>query len=376
MIKFMHLADFHMDMPFSSLSKFGETTAQRRLEQRLAFRKAVEMAKEKKIDIILISGDLFEHEYVSRATILFINECFNSVPDIKVFISPGNHDPYIINSYYNTHEWAPNVHIFKGELEKVSLDNLDACIYGVGFNDFLLHTSKISNLKIEDTSKINILITHATLDNISSSPGYHSISSSQLENLGLDYIALGHIHKLQFGMARGKAFYPGSAIALGFGETGEHGVIFGELEKGRLNYEFVSIDNRAYITLEVDVTGCDTLQLVTNKIIESLNIKPARENYCKIFVTGAVRPEIMEEINLIEEMVFKITGVNNILFLYNLIPEYDYNTLMKGNDLKALFVKKLIYDIEHESDDREKERLKKALNIGMAALESRKVLPL
>jgi hypothetical protein len=126
----------------------------------------------------------------------------------------------------------------------------------------------------------------------------------------------------------------------------------------------------------VDVTGCDTLQLITDKIIKSLNIKRTRENYCRVLIAGAVRSEIMEEINLIEEMIFEITGVKNILFSYDLIPEYDYNALMKGNDLKALFVKKLTYDIDHESDDKEKERLKKALNIGMAALESRKVMPI
>jgi hypothetical protein len=57
----------------------------------------------------------------------------------------------------------------------------------------------------------------------------------------LDYIALGHIHKAQFNLAGGKAFYPGSAIALGYGEPGEHGVILGELSKYGIKYEFVKL---------------------------------------------------------------------------------------------------------------------------------------
>ena len=56
------------------------------------------------------------------------------IPETKIYIVPGNHDPIIKNSYYENYNWNNNVHIFKNNLEKIEEKNI--CIYGYGFNDF------------------------------------------------------------------------------------------------------------------------------------------------------------------------------------------------------------------------------------------------
>ena len=50
--------------------------------------------------------------------------------------------------------------------------------------------------------------------------------------MGFDYVALGHIHKLDYNTEENqRIIYPGSTISMGFDELGKHGFIVGELKK-------------------------------------------------------------------------------------------------------------------------------------------------
>ena len=63
--------------------------------------------------------------------------------------------------YYNF-EWNDNVKIFTSKIEKVTTPDVD--IYGMGFEDFYHSGMNLDNIIIEDKSKINILITHGSLN--------------------------------------------------------------------------------------------------------------------------------------------------------------------------------------------------------------------
>ena len=66
---------------------------------------------------------------------------------------------------------------------------------------------------------------------------YNPILESKLNSLGFDYSALGHIHKNNLDN-KNRIYYPGSTIALGFDELGEHGMIVGELTKDSFTKQF------------------------------------------------------------------------------------------------------------------------------------------
>ena len=122
-MKFVHIADMHFDSPFINLSQrelFGDL---RRLEQRKVLKKIIEYIKENNIKYLFISGDLYENQYVKQSTIEYINDLFLEIPDTKIFISPGNHDPYLKNSYYNKYNWSENVKIFNSKIEKVETES-------------------------------------------------------------------------------------------------------------------------------------------------------------------------------------------------------------------------------------------------------------
>lgn len=224
-MKFVHIADLHLDRPFTSLASRESLSDIRRLEQRKVFKKVIQYIKDNSIKYLFISGDLYENEYVKKSTIIYINDLFKEIPDTNIFISPGNHDPYIKNSYYMDFDFSPNVYIFKGDFECVQIE--DANIYGMGFTDFYCKSVDLSKIKKIENGKPNILIMHASLTGGSAeNQEYNPILESKLEALDMDYIALGHIHKPYYNEKKNqKIVYPGSLVSFGFDELGEHGMI-------------------------------------------------------------------------------------------------------------------------------------------------------
>lgn len=222
-MRFVHIADVHLDVPFTTLEERG-LSEKRRLEQREALKKVIDYIKENNIPYLFICGDLYENEYIRESTIEYLNRLFESIIDTKIYIVPGNHDPYLKNSYYAKFNWSSNVKIFRENVQKYEDSNV--CIYGYGFEDFYMRKSEYENIRIENRGKINILLTHGELEGSGKEEEYNPISKNVLSNLGFDYVGLGHIHKISYNDYEGQNIvYPGSLVSLGFDELGKHGMI-------------------------------------------------------------------------------------------------------------------------------------------------------
>lgn len=360
-MKFIHIADMHFDSPFVNLSDKDIMGDLRRLEQRKAFKKVIEYIKENDIKYLFISGDLYEHKYVKKSTIEYINNLFKEIPETKILISPGNHDPKIKNSYYNKFEWNDNVKIFGSKIEKVELPEVD--IYGYGFDDFYCTDSGIEKFEIENKNKINILIIHGTLDGASiEEKQYNSMTKKMLKQKGFDYIALGHIHTRDYNSEENQnIIYPGSTISLGFDELGEHGMILGEVEKESINLKFIPLDEEEFIEINLDVSDLFSIE----ELIEKINSLEIKENqYVKIILIGNRNFEI----NIYELLKFienkKIIKIKNKTKL-----GYDLNKISNETTLKGLFAKEMKEKLNGITDAEEKEIIEKAIEVGFEALE-------
>lgn len=361
-MKFVHIADIHFDSPFVNLSDKDMMGDLRRLEQRKVFKKVIEYIKENDIKYLFISGDLYEHKYIKLSTIEYINNLFKEIPETMVFISPGNHDPFIKNSYYNTYNWNSNVKIFNSEIEKVELE--DCNIYGYGFDDFYCSNSGIENIEIHDKEKSNMLVIHGTLEGKRDDyMDYNTLKRKQLENIGFDYIALGHIHKKDYNSYENqKIVYPGSLISLGFDELGQHGMIVGELSEKELNLKFVPLDESEFVELEFPVTDI----ISKEELIEKINdIKIQDNKYVKLILTGKRNFEInIYELNklIFNEKIIKLKDKTRI--------KYDLEKIANDNTLKGIFAKKMLDKMnKQELSDDDVEILEKAVEIGFQALE-------
>jgi len=348
-MKFVHIADVHFDMPFTVLSKNG-LAEQRRLDQRNAFNKMINYIKENNIEYLFISGDLYENEYIRKSTIEYIDNCFKQIPNTMVYITPGNHDPYINNSYYNKYEWNENVHIFT-KLDKKENDNVN--IYGYGFSDF--ESEKVELQVNLDNNKINILVMHADLDGSTKYFGNHNpILQSELKNINFDYVALGHIHKNNF-KKDGRIIYPGSTIAGGFDELGSHGMIVGDIneETRELSLDFIELDDKEFVEINLDISSIYSKE----ELIENINsLKLDSDKYYKVIFTGTKNLEID-----ISELIKYIENKNIIKLKDETKIEYDLEKISKEQSLRGIFVKELLEQINEEN----KEEILESIYIGL-----------
>ena len=358
-MKFVHIADMHFDTSFTTLTNKAGLGDIRRLDQRKAFNKVIDYIKENEIPYLFIAGDFYEHEYIRLSTIEYINNLFTEIPNTQIFISPGNHDPYLKDSFYNKFYWNDNVHIFDAKLSCFEQDEID--VYGYGFDDFYYTNNDLENTEIKNPDKINILVAHGTLNASDKlEKQYNPISEKMVEDKGFDYVALGHIHKLDYNTkANQRIVYPGSTVSLGFDELGEHGMIVGNIEKGKLDLEFIPIDNKEFVIKEIDVTeilDLDELATIINGIDFSDNI------YYKISLVGKRNFEIdLYKLNklLINGNIIKVKDYTK--------ANYDLEKISKENTLKGLFVREILKKMEESPED--EEILQNALDIGFEILD-------
>ena len=359
-MKFIHIADMHLDSPFVNLSDKDIMGDIRRLEQRKVLKKIIEYIKENNINYLFISGDLYEHKYIKQTTIEYLNNLFKEIPEVKVFIAAGNHDPKVKNSYYNKFNWNENVKIFNSFIEKI--EEPDCNIYGYSFDDFYCNNCGLENVFVEQNEKPNILILHGNLDGSQKDDRpYNPISKNLLLEKGFDYVALGHIHKLDYNSyLNQKIVYPGSTVSLGFDELGEHGMIVGEINNDNLKLKFVQLDDELFTKRELNVDNISSKEELIEKI-NSLEI-PSNE-YVEIILTGGRNFEInkYDILKFIQnDRIIKIKDETKITI--------DLERISKESTLRGLFIKEMLEKMENETELEKKQILEKAIEIGLDSL--------
>lgn len=337
-MKFIHIADIHFDMPMASLKGDRELIKKRRIEQKQAFRDVIQAAKKEKVDCLFISGDLFEQKFIERSTLEYIVSNFQLIPDINIFITPGNHDPFIKNSPYETFEWPENVTIFKSEYGMISLEEAD--IYGVGFENYEMDSDVIKTIQVEDEEKINILVTHGNLNGAEHK--YNDIREKDLQKF--DYVALGHIHEKKIDNSR--IIYSGSLISCGFDEPGKHGYVRGEITKEKCKIEFVPLAYKEFKKIEFDVTNYKTF----SDVIEALNLE---DDIYKIVFSGTKNFNVEELIEAINGLGKNICEIKDA----TMIP-YDFENIKKQENLKGAFTRKILEEMQDMSEEEKYETFK------------------
>jgi exonuclease SbcD len=86
---------------------------------------------------------------------------------------------------------------------------------------------------------------------------------------GVDYVAMGHIHKHQSLGNHPPVVYPGSIERIDFGEEHEDkGCVLVELEKGATSWRFHKLAARPFVTVDVDVRNSPEPQARITTAIE------------------------------------------------------------------------------------------------------------
>jgi DNA repair exonuclease SbcCD nuclease subunit len=361
MVKIVHCADVHFDSPFVLSDPLNAEL--RRMEFRSAFSSLVMYAKNYGAKIFLISGDLFDDEYISKDTANLISREIASYPDCRFFISPGDSDPYHAKSPYKQMKWPENLHIFKSnDLTKIEIPELNADIYGYAFTSNTLLVNPFANKKPQNQNRLNILVGHGDISSPDSQ--YCPVTKPDVGKSKFDYIALGHLHDATGVIKIGETHfaYPGCLEGRGFHEPGYRGAMYGEIDKDVCDLKAQKFSRRKYETIQVDISQ----HVTENQVIESIRVAAANfqeDTALKVELTGMIRPGFIFNPRSIEE---KFTGFNFIQVKNRASPYIDANTLRYDKTVKGIFFRKLEGKLNSQNP-KEREEARLALQYGFNA---------
>ena len=254
MLKIIHGADFHLDSPFTGLTP--ERAAQRREEQRELLDRLGQLARERQADLVLLSGDLLDSGRVFQETAEALVRTLAQIP-CPVFLAPGNHDYWSDRSVYATLDWPDHVHIFHTAApERVDLPQLNCAVWGSAFLAPHQTESPFAGLRVPRDGRVHLGCFHGDMNPQSH---YGPVTREEVAASGLHYLALGHIHQGSGLQREGDTFwaYSGCPEGRNFGETGEKGVLYVEVEPGQATAQLLPTAHRRYEILSVDLTGAD-----------------------------------------------------------------------------------------------------------------------
>lgn len=245
-LKILHSADWHLDSPFGGFSQ--EQRAFLKEQQRRLPGQITEICRREDCDMMLLSGDLFDGK-PGRDTVEIVKKALAD-SGVPVLIAPGNHDYCHEMSPWQEETWPENVYIFKGGLEAVTIKGLDCRIYGGAFQSMDCE-SLLEGFRAEGEETYCVAVFHG--DPVQKNSPYNAVTAAQVKNSGLDYLALGHVHKAgAFRAGNTLCAWPGCPMGRGWDETGEKGVCIVTLED-EVSIRPVSLDTVRFLELEVAV---------------------------------------------------------------------------------------------------------------------------
>lgn len=374
--RFIHTSDIHLDTSFSG-SGFPSRLGDRKREAiRGAFRRIIEDARHCKVNLVLIAGDLFESERVTPDTVEFLRRQLESIRPIRVFIAPGNHDPFITGSPYKEESWPDNAHIFNSEtFQSVEIPELAVRVTGFGYEHPHLEDRIFKKLDALSDDYFNIVVSHGSnIGRIPSGKSKHGpFTIGEIAGKNIRYCALGHYHQQQRlpNPIDGTAvWYSGIPEGRGWDETGPRGYLFGEFADGNLNVESRICSQYTLNSLAVDCEAFSTREQILDAVLEQRGISFDANTILRIQLKGALDPKLDLSLSELEE---RLAG--EVLYIQwddQTYPAWDFESLADEKTLRGRFIRSMNERIAGASDE-EKIRLERARLYGIQALSGHEV---
>lgn len=366
-VKILHCADIHIGAAESFLGVLREN---RRYETLITFERIIDIAKEENVELIAIAGDLFDSNNIEQRFIDAVMNKIREAAPIKVVFAAGNHDPLNAQSPFLKEDLPQNLYVLGTKDEEITFEELKLKVYGRSFESAFLKGEEAFSLPTNN-DYINLLVQHGELKSDLNSE-YNAITPKFVKNSGMDYIALGHVHKRSdIGKIDNTYFaYCGCPEGQGFDELQEKGVYIGQIGKGKCDLQFVSVSKRQHILEKIDISEISGAVEISAEIINALKEKYGEDysqNLYKIELIGSVSED--NEINT-EEILSRISNELYFVKIKNKTEiKIDLEALKNEASLRGIFVKKMLERTENAPED-EKELYRKALKLGLKAFNA------
>jgi hypothetical protein len=302
-MRFAHLADLH-------LGGWRESKLQQlNLD---AFKKAIMICKERKVDFVLIAGDLFDSPVPSldilKEAVSGLKELRDS--GIDCYIIPGSHDYSVSGKTFieviEKADLCRNIAKFRESPDGITLEFcigdkiLVAGLPGKKSNlEQRMFKKLIVNENLEaykDRIKIFMLHTTLTENKPKELIFVESLDAAKLPE-GFDYYAAGHIHNIAKIDKYGKVIiYPGPLFPNDFAELeklkeGNFFIIEVEEKTKQLRIEPQKIKFKDVISINVDVNNL-TPEQATKKVLDELSKHNLKDKIVLLRLYGCIEGKL------------------------------------------------------------------------------------
>ncbi len=375
-VRFIHASDFHLDTSFSASGFPSRLGHKKREAIRSTLKNILREAIEQGIDLILLAGDLFEHDRVTPDTVEFLKLQFESLGSIPVFIAPGNHDPYLQGSPYCTESWPRNVRIFCDEqFRTVELPEAGVRVTGFGFTHTHVEDRPFLRLPVLPADAFNLVLAHGSdvtlVPRGKSSHGPFVVEEIARKNVG--YCALGHYHqqrRLANSIDGAEIWYSGIPEGRSWDEEGACGYLLGTIEGGQVRVESRISNQYPLHTLTVN---CDEF-ICREQILDAILQRRASEFDSRTILRVRLEGNLDSRLDLsyaeIEERLSD--EVLHVQWEDRTHPALDFESIGQENTLRGRFVSSINERLERAAPE-EREALDRARIYGVQALSGREV---
>lgn len=339
MIKLFHIADCHLGVRFANKSSQIRKSLIDSVTK--TFKSVKDFCLSNKIDILIIAGDLFDSPHnIAMYEKLFYDFALGLTKSgVKIVYCSGNHDPdgtlgssdffSALDGFYPLISADIVIHDFV-------IRNQPVQIIGNGYKT---HNHKaVTTHKIQDypkrTDAITIGVSHLSVENVKQvekgEAPYNPTPLRDIQHLGYDYFALGHIHIREV-LDEKTIAYSGSLHGLNINETGPHGGLVVELDNGKIpKITEINLAHTEFEKLELDITDIEDelrLQIEIERLC-SQNIGQYNK-YFRLFLIGHNNLSIND--NSIDEIIQSLNLPPSIVCL-----ELDISRLKYGLEIEEL----------------------------------------
>ncbi len=244
-MKILHTSDIHLDSPLTSRLP-ADKVRERRRELLSGFKRLVDEAKAYGAEAIIIAGDLFDSDRVSRKALDTALDIIDTERGITFFYLQGNHEGAAL--IMSGRDMPENLKTFGAEWTYYTIGNVTFA----GRSE--IREGMFESLSLDKDNK-NIVILHGELRDRSAAPETVGIKDAAGRNI--DYLALGHYHSYSAEAIddRGAAVYCGTPEGRGFDEVGDKGYVILSTDSGKLMYSFRSFAARKLHIVPVELDG-------------------------------------------------------------------------------------------------------------------------
>lgn len=329
-------------------------------------------AKDWPADAVLIAGDLFEHERVGRGTVAFLREQFEAIRPIPIFISPGNHDPFVLSSPYATEAWPANVHIFRTpQWSEVALKNAPLTVHGFAFDGPDISHNPFGELQVVEDGRVHVVVAHGSERGRqpAGKNAYAAFDAEQFAQPGLHYAAFGHFHAFTpIETSSTVMAYSGAPEGHGFDEAGPRHYLEVEIGPGKGGAYQTSVrpvmsSRVQYAEEAIDCTSMtNSHQLIEE--LRGLARTAGQPLIMRAVLTGECADSLRAELATVHDAVGDAFA--HLEFEDQTRPNEDLDTLAREDTSLGLFVRRLRKEIQDAPDEARKAALERALAVGLA----------